>query len=109
MSTPWRGNRGRGRGGPSPNYIRGRGRGRGETAQPHRVYEPGKRHMELIASVSRSSGLEKDGDAQKIGCRAVTVRRRSARNSLAVQGWGRLVRIPREEISLLWGAGQCRW
>ncbi|KAI0699956.1 hypothetical protein C8T65DRAFT_658729, partial [Cerioporus squamosus] len=29
----------------------------------HRVYEPGKRHMELIASVSRSSGLEKDGDA----------------------------------------------
>ncbi|PSR71996.1 hypothetical protein PHLCEN_2v12206 [Hermanssonia centrifuga] len=29
----------------------------------HRVFEPGKRHMELIASVSRSSGLEKDGDA----------------------------------------------
>lgn len=31
--------------------------------QPMRVYESGKRHMELIASVSRSSGLEKDGDA----------------------------------------------
>ncbi|KAI0754748.1 hypothetical protein C8Q80DRAFT_1140737 [Daedaleopsis nitida] len=29
----------------------------------HRVYQSGKRHMELIASVSRSSGLEKDGDA----------------------------------------------
>ncbi|OBZ68833.1 hypothetical protein A0H81_11207 [Grifola frondosa] len=29
----------------------------------HRVFEPGKRHMELIASVSRSSGLEKGGDA----------------------------------------------
>ncbi|PIL22744.1 transporter [Ganoderma sinense ZZ0214-1] len=29
----------------------------------HRMFQPGKRHMELIASVSRSSGLEKDGDA----------------------------------------------
>ncbi|KAI0081638.1 hypothetical protein K474DRAFT_1694975 [Panus rudis PR-1116 ss-1] len=29
----------------------------------HKVYQAGKRHMELIASVSRSSGLEKDGDA----------------------------------------------
>ncbi|KAI0655385.1 hypothetical protein C8Q70DRAFT_923777 [Cubamyces menziesii] len=65
MSTPWRGNRGRGRGGPSLNPMRGRGRGGAATSQPqpHRVYEPGKRHMELIASVSRSSGLEKDGDA----------------------------------------------
>lgn len=36
------------------------------TQQPqHRLCAPGnaKRHMELIASVSRSSGLEKDGDA----------------------------------------------
>ncbi|KAH9948867.1 hypothetical protein B0H21DRAFT_820610 [Amylocystis lapponica] len=32
-------------------------------APSHRVYQPGKRHMELIASVSRSSGLEKGGDA----------------------------------------------
>ncbi|KAI0328997.1 hypothetical protein GY45DRAFT_1325545 [Cubamyces sp. BRFM 1775] len=66
MSTPWRGSRGRGRGVPSQNPMRGRGRGRGggePAPQPHRVYEPGKRHMELIASVSRSSGLEKDGDA----------------------------------------------
>ncbi|KAI0795253.1 hypothetical protein BC629DRAFT_1506416 [Irpex lacteus] len=30
---------------------------------PMRAYEPGKRHMELIPSVSRSSGLDKDGDA----------------------------------------------
>lgn len=34
----------------------------------HRVYEPGKRYMELIASVSRSSGLEKDGDAYVSSC-----------------------------------------
>ncbi|KAI0357538.1 hypothetical protein OH77DRAFT_108832 [Trametes cingulata] len=34
------------------------------TARPqHRVYKPGKRHMELMPSVSRSSGLDKDGDA----------------------------------------------
>ncbi|KAI0087046.1 hypothetical protein BDY19DRAFT_894022 [Irpex rosettiformis] len=30
---------------------------------PKRVNEPGKRRMELIPSVSRSSGLDKDGDA----------------------------------------------
>ncbi|KAI0693221.1 hypothetical protein BC835DRAFT_1354502 [Cytidiella melzeri] len=32
---------------------------------PMRAYEPGKRHMELIPSVSRSSGLDNDGDALK--------------------------------------------
>ncbi|KAI0769069.1 hypothetical protein BD413DRAFT_629044 [Trametes elegans] len=45
--------------------------GRGGTSQSqapkargqHRIYQPGKRHMELIPSVSRSSGLDKDGDA----------------------------------------------
>ncbi|KZT67225.1 hypothetical protein DAEQUDRAFT_673608 [Daedalea quercina L-15889] len=31
----------------------------------HRVYQPGKRHMELMPSVSRSSGLDKDGHALK--------------------------------------------
>ena len=38
---------------------------RGSPRKPpqHRVFQPGKRHMELIASVSRSGGLEKDGDA----------------------------------------------
>ncbi|PCH39921.1 voltage-gated potassium channel [Wolfiporia cocos MD-104 SS10] len=29
----------------------------------HKVYQPGRRHFELIPSVSRSSGLDKDGDA----------------------------------------------
>ncbi|KAH9936591.1 uncharacterized protein B0H18DRAFT_974534 [Fomitopsis serialis] len=32
-------------------------------ARAHRVYKPGKRHMELMPSLSRSSGLDKDGDA----------------------------------------------
>ncbi|TFY62514.1 hypothetical protein EVJ58_g3817 [Rhodofomes roseus] len=32
-------------------------------ARAHRVYQPGKRHMELMPSLSRSSGLDKDGDA----------------------------------------------
>ncbi|KAL1950440.1 hypothetical protein VTO73DRAFT_5564 [Trametes versicolor] len=59
MSNP-RGNRG---------FPRRGGRGRGGGGPParappqHRTYEPGKRHMELIPSVSRSSGLDKDGDA----------------------------------------------
>ncbi|KAI0784805.1 hypothetical protein C8Q75DRAFT_777646 [Abortiporus biennis] len=36
---------------------------RSARARPHKIYQPGKRHMELIASVSRSSGVDKDGDA----------------------------------------------
>lgn len=32
-------------------------------ARQRRVYQPGKRHMELMPSLSRSSGLDKDGDA----------------------------------------------
>ncbi|EIW59353.1 uncharacterized protein TRAVEDRAFT_166690 [Trametes versicolor FP-101664 SS1] len=53
---PRRGGRGRGGGPPPPAQARA------PPAQ-HRTYEPGKRHMELIPSVSRSSGLDKDGDA----------------------------------------------
>ncbi|KAI0667734.1 hypothetical protein C8Q78DRAFT_1052300 [Trametes maxima] len=48
----------------------GAGRGTRGGGLPHpgrqpelRVYQPGRRHMELIPSVSRSSGLDKDGDA----------------------------------------------
>ncbi|GBE83063.1 hypothetical protein BKA93DRAFT_725687 [Sparassis latifolia] len=29
----------------------------------HRAFQPGKRHMDLLPSISRSSGLDKDGDA----------------------------------------------
>ncbi|KAI8971184.1 hypothetical protein BD414DRAFT_501251 [Trametes punicea] len=62
MSARRGGPRGRGRGGPSSVVLRGPAPGQGAAPQ-HRVFEPGKRHMELIPSVSRSSGLEKDGDA----------------------------------------------
>ncbi|KAI0373657.1 hypothetical protein BV20DRAFT_977388 [Pilatotrama ljubarskyi] len=57
----------------TPRSTRGshwqpRGRGGGDPPPPrarpqHRVYQHGKRHMELMPSVSRSSGLDKDGDA----------------------------------------------
>ncbi|OCH85961.1 hypothetical protein OBBRIDRAFT_890823 [Obba rivulosa] len=40
-----------------------RGQRGGPPSQRHKVYEPGKRYMELVPSVSRSSGLDKDGDA----------------------------------------------
>ncbi|OSX59638.1 hypothetical protein POSPLADRAFT_1048138 [Postia placenta MAD-698-R-SB12] len=43
----------------STNMQRGLQRGRGQ----HKTYAPGKRRMELMPSVSRSSGLDKDGDA----------------------------------------------
>ncbi|KAI0822066.1 hypothetical protein BC628DRAFT_1392200 [Trametes gibbosa] len=54
----WRGRRG-GWPPPSPRAESGAR----ETVPQHRVYQAGKRHMELIPSVSRSSGLDKDGDA----------------------------------------------
>ncbi|KAI0631938.1 hypothetical protein C8Q77DRAFT_1122814 [Trametes polyzona] len=65
MSTArGRGNRGV-RGRPGPPLPRGGGTRqlRTDAAPSHRVFQPGKRHMELIPSVSRSSGLDKDGDA----------------------------------------------
>lgn len=63
-----RGN-GRGRGGGSGGVLdNGAMRaairtGTGRLAPDHGDAQKSKRHFELIASVSRSSGLEKDGDA----------------------------------------------
>ncbi|KAI0712445.1 hypothetical protein C8Q76DRAFT_797292 [Earliella scabrosa] len=64
-NQPWsRGTRGRGSGGPgSPGRFGQAQQLQAQNQARNRVYEPGKRQMELIASVSRSSGLEKDGDA----------------------------------------------
>ncbi|KAJ7160043.1 hypothetical protein C8R46DRAFT_1106819 [Mycena filopes] len=49
----------------NPNPARGTSKWRGAQTKPQPAVAEPKRKMELLASVSRSSGLEKDGDALK--------------------------------------------